>query len=296
MFLYVVLAVCMLASQTEEGRVRVRRQGCRYDTYSYEERFCCKCGPGFRVKEHCTIQSETDCVPCITGKEYQSQPNQEKTCEPCTSCEHPHANLVVDRQCTPSVDSTCKCKENHYCSSGAESCKTCEPCQSCSEGIKVACSATNNTICNDKPQGNTVAIVLGTMGGIAVIFAVALLLYFKKKRKPERNNILNVNENEPEQSTHLLGSLGPHIPKVAEVIGWPNMRNLAMQSQISKGRIESCEQDHPTSSVERTIALMRIWEEKESRKSSEKLVQYLRQIHQNSTAEQVQSILSVDSS
>ncbi|XP_055083224.1 tumor necrosis factor receptor superfamily member 6 isoform X2 [Periophthalmus magnuspinnatus] len=261
-FLFVVLALCMLASQTE-GRVRrLRRQSCLNGTYEYMGLTCCKCAAGSKVEEHCTSQTQTRCEPCEPGKQYQSHANELKTCESCTSCGHPSANLEVDRQCTPLVDSTCKCKENHYCSSGTTPCKICEPCQLCdSEGIKVACSATNNTICNDKSK--------------------------------EHKNIQNDREDTrgPEENMSLLERLGPHIPEIAEVITWKNMRNLAMKSGIHASKIESCEQDHQNSSTERTIALMRIWEEKESWAASEKLVQFLKQTYQNSKAEEVLTIL-----
>ncbi|KAJ0004720.1 hypothetical protein NQD34_010934 [Periophthalmus magnuspinnatus] len=295
-FLFVVLALCMLASQTE-GRVRrVRRQGCLNGTYEYMGLTCCKCAAGSKVEEHCTSQAQTRCEPCEPGKQYQSHANELKTCESCTSCGHPSANLEVDRQCTPLVDSTCKCKENHYCSSGTTPCKICEPCQLCdSEGIKVACSATNNTICNDKSKDNNVVVIVGSTVGtcLAVLVIGAAALYFYKKRHSEHKNIQNDREDTrgPEENMSLLERLGPHIPEIAEVITWKNMRNLAMKSGIHASKIESCEQDHQNSSTERTIALMRIWEEKESWAASEKLVQFLKQTYQNSKAEEVLTIL-----
>lgn len=84
-------------------------------------------------------------------------------------------------------------------------------------------------------------------------------------------------------------SLRPHIPEIAEVIGWKTIKNLAINSNIPKGKLESCEETKD--SVERTIALLHIWEEKESKNAAPKLLEYLRNTNQNSTADDVYKIL-----
>uniref|UniRef100_A0A3B4BC00 Uncharacterized protein n=1 Tax=Periophthalmus magnuspinnatus TaxID=409849 RepID=A0A3B4BC00_9GOBI len=269
------------------------RQGCFNGTYEYMGLTCCKCAAGKSVEEHCTSQTQTRCEPCEPGKQYQSHANELKTCESCTTCGHPSANLEVDRQCTPLVDSTCKCKENHYCSSGTTPCKICEPCQLCdSEGIKVACSATNNTICNDKSKGIVSPCGVSVLVISACICIVKDYIYFLFSfRKICLFLVRNLFFFLQGSNLNIKLTLGPHIPQIAEVITWKNMRNLAMKSGIHASKIESCEQDHQNSSTERTIALMRIWEEKESRAASEKLVQFLKETYQNSKAEEVLTIL-----
>lgn len=281
---------------------RVRRQECPDGTYEHEGRQCCMCAAGSRVEKHCTDKLQTQCEPCSSG-EYQSLANEGTTCEKCRSCTQPNTNLEVDRRCTRYVDSTCKCKENHYCSSGTTPCKACAPCQVCGpEGEKVACSATNNTICNDKSQDNTLGIALGIIIPLLAV-AGALVGYFlwKKRnsasRKNENGRVESAEASVPLQPAELKlpESLRPHIPGIAEVIGWTPMRNLAMNSKIPEGRIQSCMDNHPKDSVEATIALMKIWEEKESKNAGPKLIQYLKQNNQNSTVEEVLKILRVGS-
>uniref|UniRef100_A0A8C6TSJ3 Tumor necrosis factor receptor superfamily member 6 n=1 Tax=Neogobius melanostomus TaxID=47308 RepID=A0A8C6TSJ3_9GOBI len=203
---------------------------CQDGTYEHKGRQCCKC-PAGKVEKHCTAQSLTTCEPCVNGT-YQNHANDRERCDPCTSCAHSNANLEVDGQCTTYVDSTCKCKKNHYCPSGKTPCKICEPCQVCPDGEKVACSPTNNTICNDKPK---------------------YFWYYS-------------------------------------LIGWTTMRNLAMNSEIHEGKITSCEESH-RNNVECTIALMKIWDEKESKNAARKLVQYLKKNDQNRKLEDVLKIL-----
>ncbi|XP_072293086.1 tumor necrosis factor receptor superfamily member 6 [Eucyclogobius newberryi] len=296
-FLVVVFVVCGLISQTEMSVVRVRRQqDCQDGTYEHDGRVCCKCAAGSSVEAHCTDRASTRCKPCEVGKEYQIHANSQTRCEPCTSCEQPNANLEVDVSCTPVADATCKCQDGHYCPT--KPCKICDPCEVCETyGIKVACSANNNTICHDKSQDdsdNTVGRVLAILCGCVAVIAVVVALYCWKKRRTGSNIISNGNEETPEESLPLqplLERLGPHIPDVAEVIGWTTMRNLAIKSGINSGIIDNCMVDNPNNSIERTIALLKIWEEKEGKDASKKLVQYLKDAQLNRKAEEVVKIL-----
>uniref|UniRef100_A0AAV2JP93 TNFR-Cys domain-containing protein n=1 Tax=Knipowitschia caucasica TaxID=637954 RepID=A0AAV2JP93_KNICA len=174
-----LLVICLVISQTKG------QDYCQDGQYELNGRTCCMCPAGNRVQAHCTDQNHTKCEPCVDGKEYQLHATTQTTCEPCTSCEHPNANLEVARKCTPKVDSTCKCKENHYCHAGPDTnnCNICEPCRVCgSEGFRVACSASNNTVCNEKPRDDTVAIIGGTLGCLAVVAGVLGAVYWWKKR------------------------------------------------------------------------------------------------------------------
>lgn len=99
----------------------------------------------------------------------------------------------------------------------------------------------------------------------------------------------------PVAELKLPESLRSYIPDIAEAIGWTTMRNLAMHSKIPEGRIQSCVEDHPTNSVERTIALLKIWEEKESKNAAPKLIQYLKENNQNTTVDEVLKIMRVGS-
>lgn len=288
--LCVALLLCMLS----EAKVsRIKRQECQKGTYEHEGRKCCKCLAGQKLKEHCTALSQTQCEICEEGKEFQSHPSSLMTCELCTSCAHPNANLEVERQCTAYNDTICKCKANHYCPKSETTCKICIPCDVCgSEGEEVACSATSNTICNE-PQDNSVAIILGTLLPLAVAaICIGIGCFFWKKRKSGSRSI----ETGPVDSSEVqiplqqsVGKLRPHIPEIAEQIGWTTMKTLALQSEIPNGIIESCESKKDV--VEGTIELLRVWEEKAGNNASSKLIQSLEKNGQNSTVNKVLAIL-----
>lgn len=299
-YLCLALLLCLVTSQTEAEVVRVRRQECQHGMYEHEERQCCNCPPGSKVKAHCTENLKmSECELCISGKEYQSHASHQTNCERCTSCAHPNANLEEDTPCTPYNDTTCKCKEKHYCPSGKTPCKVCEPCQECGpEGEKVKCSSTNNTICNDKTQENNLGVILGVTIPLLILAGAVVGLCCWKKRKSGSRNHENLEFPEENVRLQTVGKtdsvvgvrLGTHIPEVAELIGWKTMRNLAQKHNIPKGKLESCEEI--PNGVERTIALLNIWEEKESKNAAPKLITYLRDVHQNDTADKVLDILS----
>lgn len=278
---------------------------CQDGEYEHDGRKCCFCPVGYKVAKHCTDQVQTQCEECPT-EQFQSHVNQEMKCEECRKCENnPNANLVVDESCTPYTDSTCKCKANHYCPSARKQCMICEPCKECGpEGEKVACSATNNTVCNDKPQGSSpLGAILGVIIPLLILVAAVLFYccYWRKRKEsinPESGHVDSVEAMpfRPVAEPDLPERLTPYIPDIAEVIGWKTMRNLGMNNHIPNGIIESCEYDHPNNSVERTIALLKIWEEKESKNAAHKLINCLKQANQKSTADDVEKILRASSS
>lgn len=82
-----------------------------------------------------------------------------------------------------------------------------------------------------------------------------------------------------------------HVPDLAKVIGWRDMRIVAMSSGISKIEIENCEQVHHVDLNERTIALLNIYVEKLGRGWGEKLRTSLLRQQKKNKAEQVERIL-----
>lgn len=303
-YLVIAILLCTLTPQVEPKLVR-RQANCQDGEYEHDGRKCCLCPAGTKVTKHCTgDQAQPPCEPCPTGQ-FQSHANQEMKCEECTACENnPNANLVVDKRCTVYTDSTCKCKANHYCPSARTPCRICEPCKECGpEGEKVACSATNNTICNDKLQGSSpLGVILGVIIPL-VVLGIAVVLYCCWKKRKE-DTISESRHEDPAEvmplslvaEPELPERLTPYIPDIAELIGWITMRNLAMRSNIPRGTIESCEARHPNNNVENTIALLMIWEEKEGKDAAHKLINYLKETNQKTTADDVQKILRASSS
>ncbi|XP_021436181.2 tumor necrosis factor receptor superfamily member 6 isoform X1 [Oncorhynchus mykiss] len=160
-FLYILCILCTVRLTTPfnaerssqdiliTSKLRTKRQSCQDGTYQHEGMACCLCAAGQHLESHCSVSPEDGtCVYCEENRTYNSDPNSLDSCEPCTSCDS-KANLEVEDRCTIFKDSVCRCQQGHYCNKGKEHCRACYPCTICSEeGIKVACSATNNTICH----------------------------------------------------------------------------------------------------------------------------------------------------
>ncbi|XP_061545963.1 tumor necrosis factor receptor superfamily member 6-like isoform X2 [Phycodurus eques] len=243
-------------------------QQCPDGLYHHGTIACCLCAIGQRLEQHCLAGSpdKTECDQCESGT-YNSHPNQDRNCQRCTSCSHTNANLEVETLCTVARDTKCRCKTHHYCiSANDQDCKLCSPCTECGmEGIKVACTATNDTVCNAQLE-----------------------------RRSNRQSSNNPTTFEVEMQSISLPDTDPirHLPAVAEVLGWTTMANVARRSGMSPIVIDSCELDYPRNSQEQTLQLLRKWVEEQGMDAMKKLIQTLTNIKQNYTAQRVLAVLS----
>lgn len=284
---FVTIVICLLTCQTQGRVVRIKRQDCPDGTH--DQGSCCNCGPGQKLKKPCTELVQTECELCEGGKEYQSHANYLETCEPCSSCSQINANLEVDQHCTPYKNTVCKCKKNHYCSSGTQPCQICEPCQECgTEGVKEACSATTNTICKGS---NATAITLGVLIPLALVAACLYGGVYMWKKRQANIAASNGVSTGPQEEEPFIVNLRPHIADIAKVIQWKLMRDLAMKSGMSHS-VDTCKNDYPNDSLERTILLLEKWVEKEAMNASEKLIGFLKKNNENAKAEEVKRILT----
>ncbi|XP_051935865.1 tumor necrosis factor receptor superfamily member 6-like isoform X2 [Hippocampus zosterae] len=272
---------------------------CADGLYQHDSITCCLCAIGQRLKKHCTAASpqDTQCEPCEPGL-YNSHPNQDNNCKRCTSCSHQNANLEVESACTRARDTKCRCKAHHYCiSADDQDCKLCSSCTECGlEGVKVACTATNDTVCNDKLKVRTRVWIAVAIACAAVTIIIIIGVSFRRSRKHRRNH--QRSSNNP-ATMGLVRPLGPipctdpsrHLPAIAEELGWKTMVNVATRSGINMVTIDSCRLDHPHDSEERTLQLLRKWTEYQGMDAMENLIQILHDIRQNYKAQKVKSIV-----
>ncbi|GAA6229330.1 tumor necrosis factor receptor superfamily member 6 isoform X1 [Lates japonicus] len=294
-----LLCSCVLqAKKTRfpvKALLRHRRQSCADGTYEHEGMTCCLCGAGLKLESHC-LRSRDDrqCSPCEHGK-YSSQPNFQPQCDPCTSCEHPNANLEVEEPCTPARDTKCRCKKNHFCSSGTETCRICYPCRECGdEGVKVPCTAKNNTVCNDKIEGGNTGTIIAIIVPILLIALLALIgVWYWRKRKSQGKTLVH-QQNNVELQPLKVSDIQPHLPDIAEELGWKDMKDIAIRCGIPPATIESCVLNHPGDAREATFELLRIWVEREGSGAGPKLIQILQNSNRKHKAEMVTDILRID--
>ncbi|XP_061843705.1 tumor necrosis factor receptor superfamily member 6 [Nerophis lumbriciformis] len=278
---------------------------CADGVYQHGKTTCCLCAAGQRLKKDCTSASPLDrkCEVCEPNT-FRSSPNQQKTCERCTSCSHPNAYLEVDTACTRASDTKCRCKARHYCTSLSDrGCNLCHPCRECgAEGVKVACAAAHDTVCNDilnarRHLGTGLAAAVFLLGvGLCWVGARKRL---SKNRTPTDPNGNETEENDPNSDTteeNVLQLLldkdpSPYLPEIAGVVGWKTMRHVAMTSGMSDVAIEACELNFPNDSEERTLQLLRKWVQGQGRDAMKNLVETLEKINHMVTKQKVVNIL-----
>ncbi|XP_061767788.1 tumor necrosis factor receptor superfamily member 6 isoform X2 [Nerophis ophidion] len=280
---------------------------CVDGVYQHDTTTCCLCAAGQRLEKHCTSASPGDgqCELCEPNT-FRSSPNQQKTCERCTSCSHPNAYLEVDSACTRASDTKCRCQAGHFCTSLSDpGCKLCHPCRECgAEGIKVACGAAHDTVCNDLLEAS-VRTHYGA-GFAAAVFIVGGLLFWLGTRKvlSKKRTLTDPNGNETEENDpdsdkteeNVLQHLSdtdplPHLPDIAGVVGWKTMRRVAIQSGMNPVAIEDCELNSPNDAEERTLHLLRKWVELQGKDAMKNLVETLGKTQHNNTKQKVVNIL-----
>lgn len=85
--------------------------------------------------------------------------------------------------------------------------------------------------------------------------------------------------------------LYPHIPDIANIIGWKDMKKIAIASGITAVKIESVQLDHQNDHEEQTSALLRHFNELHSQEAAKKLVDLLKAKRKNDKAGRVESLL-----
>ncbi|XP_074501491.1 tumor necrosis factor receptor superfamily member 26 [Sebastes fasciatus] len=296
--------LCLLVSGSSSAADLKDGSQCVDGTYEHTGGLtCCLCGAGLHVESHC-IESQTygGCKACDQGQ-FSSHPTSQTSCDPCRSCSQISAGLEEDEPCKPDADTKCRCEKGHYCGNDTEICITCVPCKECGAvGIKVACKDRTNTVCNEKTEeGITSGAIVGIVVAILFVIGLALGLFWKRRRDEKRrreHSLANGDvvsyspERQPLKDLVPVVDLQPHMTDIAEAIGWPDMRDVAMGSGILSTTIDSCKLNHPGNSQEQTVELLQIWVERQGREASKNLVQILEDSGKRGKAESVVQILA----
>ncbi|KAM6930015.1 tumor necrosis factor receptor superfamily member 4-like [Lycodopsis pacificus] len=105
------------------------------------ENVCCEaCHPGHRMVRDCGPRAKDLCTPCESGKFSENPKN--KWCTRCTQCV---GAQVYVKQCTPTTDTQCGCKEGLTC--GNDRCTFCV--RKCGKGQE----PTEKRSCRPCPDG-----------------------------------------------------------------------------------------------------------------------------------------------
>lgn len=90
----------------------------------------------------------------------------------------------------------------------------------------------------------------------------------------------------------LIPDLQPHLYDIAEVLGWKDMKKLALRSGITRVGIDSCKLDNPGDSQGQTLQLLEKWVEKEGREASRSLIKQLKAMDKKRKAEELKDNLA----
>lgn len=85
--------------------------------------------------------------------------------------------------------------------------------------------------------------------------------------------------------------LYPHLPEIAAIIGWKDMKAIAMAHNISSVTIESVKFDNPGNSEEQTLKLLIHFHEMCSQEAANKLIESLIRKRKNDKADKVLRLL-----
>ncbi|KAL3999962.1 cleavage and polyadenylation specificity factor subunit 4 [Sarotherodon galilaeus] len=127
---------------------------CHQGEYKIGNECCPKCLAGHRVKTHCTVDSSTSCLPCMTGT-YTDQPNGLERCHHCTNCDS-GSGLRIKTPCTVTSDTLCEPLEGFYCvHPTGHSCERAQEHKHCKPGqyISQNGTASTDTECSDCSSG-----------------------------------------------------------------------------------------------------------------------------------------------
>ncbi|XP_025758681.1 tumor necrosis factor receptor superfamily member 14 isoform X1 [Oreochromis niloticus] len=127
---------------------------CHQGEYQIGNECCPKCLAGRRVKTHCTVDSSTSCLPCMTGT-YTDKPNGLERCHHCTNCDS-GSGLRIKTPCTVTSDTLCEPLEGFYCvQPTGHSCERAQEHKHCKPGQYISHNGTasTDTECSDCSSG-----------------------------------------------------------------------------------------------------------------------------------------------
>ncbi|XP_059928911.1 tumor necrosis factor receptor superfamily member 6 [Gadus macrocephalus] len=299
------------ANQFSPAGRRIRRQinACQDGNYTVNGKTCCLCAAGQLLTKECDVNPEDrDCEFCEPGRTYNSKPNSETFCEQCTSCTQPNANLEVKEECTTAKDTACRCKQGYFCFS--EPCISCNPCNKCEElGVKNSCTGTKDTVCKERSEVHAAILPVAISFGLVLVAAGGFALAAWKKKlycfKTPNVGFEGTDGKYVENSSLALledayldkdGNFSKLIPDIASLVGWHDMRIIAMADGFKKTILDNIQQNNPAHVEEQTISLLTEWEQKHGREAARMLMKGLLKNNRNAKAQELQDIIRSDRS
>ncbi|KAF3823898.1 hypothetical protein GH733_006902 [Mirounga leonina] len=128
--------------------ITIREAGCSEGLHRGST-FCCQpCPPGTRKEGDCKSQEgKPDCAHCQEGEEFTDKEHFSDKCRRCGICDG-EQGLEVERNCTPTQNTKCRCKPNFFCN--VSECEHCTPCTTIQLQISVVlCPNPDSNVCTN---------------------------------------------------------------------------------------------------------------------------------------------------
>ncbi|XP_059253382.1 tumor necrosis factor receptor superfamily member 6 [Mustela nigripes] len=272
--------------------ITIRETGCWEDQHG-ERRVCCQpCPAGTRKEGDCrSAGGESKCVPCQDGEEYMEEKHFLDKCRRCRICDGEHG-LEVERNCTRSQNTKCRCKPNFFCN--ISGCEHCTPCTTCEHGVLENCTPTSNTKCKEGASSSFLWFCV-----LIPILIVALICWWWLRR--HRNKKTEDPESKP-STTEMMPincadvDLNTYISIIAEQMRITEVREFVRKSGINEAKIDEIKNDHLQDTAEQKVQLLRHWYQLHGRKDAYySLLRGLRKAHLCELAERIQEMIQEDS-
>ncbi|KFO23288.1 Tumor necrosis factor receptor superfamily member 6, partial [Fukomys damarensis] len=226
--------------------------------------FCCQpCPPGKRKAADCKFdESEPDCVFCKEGEEYTDKEHYSPKCRRCTFCDEGHG-LEVERNCTRTQDTKCRCKSNFYCNDSV--CEHCNPCITCEHGIIDKCTPTSNTKCKKESSRNKFWLLCILI--LPITLALGLLMkYYRRNHFHPENKFQHPVETEPLNVSDA--DFSKYIPRIAEIMTINEVREFVRKNDVSEAKIDDIKNDSPQDTAEQKVQLLHSWYQVNGKKNA----------------------------
>ncbi|XP_063095556.1 tumor necrosis factor receptor superfamily member 6 isoform X2 [Cavia porcellus] len=257
---------------TSSEGLKLKREITKTETQCTEDRhpvgqFCCRlCPPGTKKAADCTSdENETHCVPCKEGNEYTDKQHYSSQCRRCTFCDAGHG-LEVERNCTRTQDTKCRCKSNFYCSSPV--CEHCDPCIRCEHGIIEECTPTSNTKCKEESSSANLLwlLLLLPFGGLVLGLCI-YKKYFRNNRSCHGYTFPR-SETEGEPPNFSDVEFSKHIPKITEIMTINEVREFVRKNGVPEAKIDDIKNDNQQDTGEQKVQLLRSWYQLNGKKNA----------------------------
>nr|XP_055028843.1 tumor necrosis factor receptor superfamily member 6 [Misgurnus anguillicaudatus]XP_055028844.1 tumor necrosis factor receptor superfamily member 6 [Misgurnus anguillicaudatus] len=200
--------------------------------------------------------------------------------------------MEIKETCSLVSDTVCVCTEGHYCDKG-DLCQICNACDTCEgRGVKIHCTATNNTVCNHAvdSNGNIIGAVIGVLGTLFIVALIVFVLWRKKICFKDRT------EEETDTLDRLIDvDLNPYLLDIASIMKPSLMRNVARRTGMPRVDIEQHQENHPNDVKEQTYRLLQGWYEFQGlSKAYPTLIKTLHEQRAKTTADLIRKIVEGD--